>query len=82
MNSFKKKIRTWWRYLHYRFFPNPMYVVIYDIGDHEQGEDVLEEYYGYFSTVDDARRMYGDLRGHNYHNAMICRVVEKIEDHV
>jgi hypothetical protein len=75
-----RKIRSILRDWRYRLFPNPMYVVIYDVGDHEQGEEVSEEYYGYFSSPAEARKMYDDLRGHNYHSAMICRVVERIED--
>lgn len=76
MNRIRSFIRKW----RYRLFPNPIYVVVYDIGDHEQGEDVLEEYYGYFGSVAEARHMYEQLRGHNYYAAKICRVVERIED--
>lgn len=74
------KIRNYIRNLWFRFFPRPLYVVVYDIGDHEQGDDVIEEYYGYFASVEEARRMYLELRGHNYYNAKICRMVERIED--
>jgi hypothetical protein len=73
-------IRSFIRKWRYRLLPNPMYVVVYDVGDHEEGDEVSEEYYGYFSSVKDARQMYMDLsRGQNYHNARICRVVENIQ---
>jgi hypothetical protein len=77
MNRLRRLIRTW----HYRLFPRPLYVVIYDIGDHEEGDEVSEEYYGYFSSRNEARNMYANLsRGQNYHSAKICRVVEDIPD--
>jgi hypothetical protein len=76
MNGLRRLIRTW----RYRLFPRPLYVIIYDIGDPEVDDEVMEEYYGYFSSPAEARMMYNDPRDHNYHNAMTCRVVERIED--
>jgi hypothetical protein len=57
------------------------YVVIYDTGD-TPGEDVAEEYYGYFADVDDAKRMFDGMRGDNaaIHNAYVAQLVEAIPD--
>lgn len=57
----------------------PGFVVIYDVPVDEKGVDVSEEYYGYFSSVEQARDQYLAMRGPAYKNAMICRVVEAIE---
>ena len=63
----------WW--LRSKF--NSTYVVIFDYG--EDGFE-LEEYYGYFSSQEEAIRMYKQLVGNDegYSNARLCRVVRLI----
>lgn len=40
-----------------RHILRPAYVVIYDV---DVGGEAREEWYGYFSTPEEARRMFGD----------------------
>lgn len=57
------------------------YVVVYDV---DQGDDVAsEEYYGYFSSPEEAVSMYKDMiSGHEatHTNARVCLVVFNIPD--
>lgn len=54
---------------------HPLYVIVYDQPD--EGGD-LEWYYGYFTTPDEARRVWECFAGtdHNFTNVKLCRVVE------
>lgn len=60
-----------------RFFPPPCYVIVYD----DENQD-SEEYYGYFSSPDEAREMWKrfiDCGGENlrpFTNVKLCRIVE------
>lgn len=60
--------------------PRHCYVVIYDHGGWVG--DVIEEYYGYFCTPEEALHMYGELSAGrpDYHNARLCKVVQIIPD--
>lgn len=64
-----------WRLLKSLF--SRTYVVIYDFRDPEWDDD-SEEYYGYFSSKQEAVRMYRELsQGDNrYRNPQLCRVVK------
>ncbi len=57
----------------------PSFVVIYDIrytGD----DDDTEEYYGYFSTAEQAATVFNSLASDNtcYKNVKVCRVVKTL----
>ena len=55
---------------------SPCYVVVYDSGGDDT--DGLEEYYGYFSSPWEARRMWRSYAGpyHQFTNVKLCLVVE------
>lgn len=57
----------------------PCYVIVYDSVDHT-GEACLEEYYGYFSSPDEARKVWLEYAGPGidtgFENVKLCRVVE------
>lgn len=63
------------------------YVITYDLGEdaesHEAG-DVSEEYYGFFTSREEARYMGGMLIGDNpkgaYANVRLCVVLENLTD--
>ena len=72
----KQKLRSLLR----RMFPQAAYVIVYDRLDN--GEE-FEEYYGYFSSVEEAKRMwksYVDLGSEEDQaailNVKLCRIVE------
>ena len=54
------------------------YVVVYDEGSDENC--ATENYYGYFSSIEDARRMFNSLRGNSrrFFNIKICLVMENM----
>lgn len=71
---------AWFRNL-LRRKPKPStYVVIYDVLD-EGGETVTEEYYGYFSSPDEARLVWSmfDDGSTKMGNVKLCLVVEDWE---
>lgn len=57
----------------------PCYVIIYDEQDEQGG--YIEQYYGYFSSPDEARQLWNEFKGPGlaeelYQNVKLCRVVE------
>lgn len=65
----------------------PCYVIVYDVPDPEDGISdtyghVEEQYYGYFSSPEEARRVWNEFKGpglaeETYRNVKLCRVVEE-----
>ncbi|MBN9310845.1 MAG: hypothetical protein J0I99_00510 [Devosia sp.] len=49
-------------YLRLRYVLRPTYVVIYDV---DVGGEAREEWYGYFSSPEEARRLFTDAFGDN-----------------
>lgn len=55
----------------------PGYVAIYDVPT--DGVDVDEQYYGFFSSVEEARDQYLQMRAPEYRDAKVAMVVEAID---
>lgn len=66
-------LRQAWR----RLFPPTTYVVIYDQEIEPGSDEFTEEYYGYFSTPQEAIDMYHTMiRGQpGYTNAKLCKAI-------
>ena len=62
-----KSIKLWWWELRH-----PTYVIVYD---HGPEDDEIEEYYGYFSSIAEAKMMYKTLIGTSGPNIVMRKSV-------
>ncbi len=82
LKKITSRLHLWW--LKHRG-KRPCYVVIYDVVDPNDGVSdtyghVTEQYYGYFSSPDEARRMWQTFAGPGidtgFNNVKLCLVVK------
>ena len=55
------------------------YVVIYDEPSEHHPDDVVESYYGYFSSTDEAVTRFEALGLEGVSNVYVCKIVREIE---